>query len=142
MEASARLRYVMPADATWIDVPRTRAARRELGPRLRALPPGTTVVLADPAFGSRYRGRALARDANVRIERELLAIPSLRDPVFAVEDAPGPVESFWNCFATVPVGWAAPALPVSLAIRAVTMLKAWALVGVAVPGRFTVGRRT
>lgn len=141
MDRGTGLRFVLPADAVRIDVPRARVARAGAIESLRALAPGTTVVLADARLGSRRRSRQVARGANVRIERELLAIPSVAQPVFAVEDAPGAVESFWTCFATVPAGVAAPALPVTAAIRLVTWFRAWALVGAAVPGRFTVGRR-
>jgi hypothetical protein len=141
MEVSGGLHYILRADAIRIDVPRGRGDRERTVDELRRLPSGTTVVLADATLGSRRRSRRLARSADVRIERELLAIPSVATPVYAVEDSPGAVESFWTCFATVPAGVSAPALPVAVAIRLVALLRAWALVGAAVPGRFTIGRR-
>jgi hypothetical protein len=142
MDAPDRLRHVVPASTTWVRVPSTRTERAETADRLRRMPPGTTIVLADPRPGSRRRSRVLARRSGVRIERELLAIPSVETPVYAVEDVAPAVASFWNSFVTVPAGVTASALPVTLAIRLVAVLRAWGLIGAIVPGRVTVGRRS
>jgi hypothetical protein len=142
METAAPLRHLVPDTSVWIAVPRTRAERARTAEALRRLPRGSTVVLSDPRLGSRRRSRALARQGAMHVDRELLAIPSVAAPMFAVEDVAPAVASFWRCFVTVPAGVSAPALPVTLAIRLVTVLRAWTFVGAVIPGRFTVGRRS
>ena len=141
MDARVGLRHLIPSTSTWIEIPRSRAARDRVADEVRRLPPGAPVVLADRRFGSRRRSRALARLASVDVDRELLAIPSVDAPAYVVDDDPRVVAGFWRGFVTVPPGIVASALAVTLAIRVVDVLHAWALVGLVLPGRYTVGRR-
>ena len=141
MDARVGLRHLIPSSATWIEIPRSRAARDRAADEVRLLPPSAPVVLADRRFGSRQRSRALARLASIDVDRELLAIPSVDAPDYVIDDDPRVVAGFWRSFATVPPGVVAAAPAVTLAIRVVDVLHAWSLVGLMVPGRYTVGRR-
>jgi hypothetical protein len=141
MDARVGLRHLVPSTSTWVDVPRSRATRGKTADEVRRLPPGAPVVLAARGLGCRRRSRALARLASVAVERELLAIPSVDAPDYLVEDDPGAVTGFWRSFVTVPPGAALTAPVISVAIRVVDVLHAWALVGAVAPGRYTVGRR-
>jgi hypothetical protein len=135
------LATVAPEGAAWYRVPRGSDGRRRLGSSLRALSPGTPVVLVDDRPGARRRSRAAARSGEVAVERELLAIPSAAEPVYAVEDAAPALRAFWHSFVTVPPGEARRALAISAACRAVALLRPWPVLGAIAPGRFTIGRR-
>jgi hypothetical protein len=141
MDAARCLSTITPDGAAWYPVPVRAAERRRLRSRLRALAPGTTVVLVDHRFGARRRSRRTARDGCVTVERELLAIPSVEDPAYAVEDAAPALRAFWRSFATVPPGEARGALAISAVCVLVAVLRPWAVIGAIVPGRFTIGRR-
>jgi hypothetical protein len=99
------------------------------------------VVLVDDRPGARRRSRAAARCGDVAVERELLAIPSAAEPVYAVEDAAPALRAFWSSFVTVPPGEAGRALAISAGCRAVALLRPWPLLGAIAPGRFTIGHR-
>jgi hypothetical protein len=141
MDARIGLRHLVPSSSTWVEVPQTRAARERAADEVRRLPPGAPVVLADRRFGSRHRSRALARLASIDVDRELLAIPKIDAPDVVVDDEPRVVAGFWRRFVTVPPGVVSGAPALTLGIRAIEAMHAWAVVGFVVPGRYTVGRR-
>jgi hypothetical protein len=141
MDDSGRLQHLFPAGTISVAVPARAFDRARAVDELRRLPRGTTVALADHRFGSRRRCRDLARRASIDVERELLAIPSIEAPDFVVDDVAPAVSAFWRAFVTVPPGVSTPALPMTVAIRIVALLRAWVFIGAVVPGRFTIGRR-
>jgi hypothetical protein len=141
MDARVGLRHLVPSASTWVEVPHTRAARERVADEVRRLPPGAPVVLADRRFGSRRRSRELAQLAAVEVDRELLAIPSIDAPDFVVDDDPLVIAGFWRGFVTVPPGAASTAPVLTLAIRVVEAFRAWSVVCLVIPGRYTVGRR-
>ncbi|MFY9914161.1 MAG: hypothetical protein WAK18_05820 [Nocardioidaceae bacterium] len=93
----------------------------------------------DQRFGSRRRLRRLAAQTGVRIERELIVLPTLTKAVVVVDDAPEAVRHFWNHVATVPPGLAILALPARLAVSIGRSLP-WTWTGLA-PSHIVVGRR-
>jgi hypothetical protein len=141
MDQATCLSAVAPEGASWFRIPAEADERRRLTTSLRALASGTPVVLVDDRPGARRRSRTMARDGAVAVERELLAIPSAADPVYAVEDVPAALRAFWRSFVTVPPGEAGRAPMISAAVRTVAVLRPWPILGAVVPGRFTIGHR-
>lgn len=131
-----------PPDAIRVDLPRSRAARRAMVGRVRALPVGAAVVLCDGVLASRWRCRRFAVRAGVRLERQYLALPSARSPAFLVEDARRPLSYFCAAVLSVPPGVALLAAPVGLLARAAAWLARAGVAGAVAPGRVAVGRRT
>jgi len=131
-----------PPDAVRIDLPRSRAARRALVGRVRALPVGSAVVLRDGVLASRWRCRRFAARAGVRVERQYVALPSARSPAFLVEDGRRPLGYFCSAVLSVPPGVALLAAPAGLLAHAAAWLARAGLVGAIAPGRVAVGWRT
>src|SRR5215211_1784998 len=131
-----------PPDAIRVDLPRSRAARRAMVGRVRALPVGAAVVLCDGVLASRWRCRRFAARASVRLERQYVALPSARSPAFLVEDAPRPLNYFCSAVLSVPPGVALLAAPVGLLVQVAAWLARAGVAGAIAPGRVAVGRRT
>ena len=108
---------------------------------LAALRPGPRCVDPDGDPGPRARLRALAGATAVRVERELIAVPSTRHPIALVDDDESAVRFLWDGLATVPPGlcWTAPVA--ALALRAARSAP-WEWTGALAPGRILVGVRT
>ena len=121
-----------PADVVEIRDPRPEA--------LRAIPAGTAVVLLRDQPLSRRHLRRLARRAGIHIDRELVAVPSTRNPVVLVDETEHAVRHFWNDVVTVPPGLALASLPVSVVLRVARSLP-WHWTGAVAPGRVLIGRR-
>jgi len=136
------LRVVAPGDAVRVDIPRSLHLRQIMQRRAFELPSGTAVVLRDAAPGSRWRCRRFARRAGIELERTYLALPSLSAPAYLVQDAPASVRYFCSAILTVPPGLAVFAGVVEGLLRLVQVVAPWRIVGIFVPGRVAVGRRT
>ena len=145
---AARIDTAHPADPTdeappWaalcpehtVTVPATRASTV-----LASLAPGTSVALVANRPFSRLLLRRLCRTHGVRIDRELVALPSVDRPLVLFDDTELSVRRFWTGIATIPPapGWVtAPAtLVLSLAVHA-----PWQWTGAVVPGRVLLGER-
>jgi len=98
-------------------------------------------VLCDGAPASRGRGRRCARASGVAIEREYVAIPSLRRPLFILQDGPASARYFWTHIATVPPDVTRHAGLMSAIVRLTALLTPWRLIGRIIPARVTIGRR-
>lgn len=122
-------------------VPRSRLGRQRLRRSLRALPRGAEIVLCDVAPASHGRGRRLASASGVAIEREYVAIPSLRRPLFILQDGPASARYFWTHVATVPPDVTRHAGLMSAIVRLTALLAPWRLIGRVIPARVTIGRR-
>lgn len=131
-----------PPDAVQIDLPRSRAGRRALVRRVRALPVGSAVMLRDGVLASRWRCRRFALRAGVQLQRQYVALPSARSPAFLVEDGRRPLGYFCSAVLSVPPGVTLLAAPAGLLARAAAWLARAGLVGVIAPGRVAVGWRT
>jgi hypothetical protein len=62
-----------------------RAVRRAIA-ELRALPGGTPVILLDHRPGGRFRARRIAAGGAMVIDRQYVALPSLRRPIVVADD--------------------------------------------------------
>ena len=100
----ARWAALSGPDARWLQAPASGPERRRLARELRAGPAGGQVVVFDGRLGARRRCRRLLREAGVTADRELVAIPSLRRPMYLVEDAPEALRWFCANVLTVPPG--------------------------------------
>ena len=63
-----------------------RAVRRAIA-ELRALPGGTPVVLLDYRPGGRFRARRIAAAGAVVVDRQYVALPSLRRAIVVADDS-------------------------------------------------------
>jgi hypothetical protein len=77
----------------------------------------------------------------VRVERELIAVPSTRHPILLVDDDESAVRFLWDGLATVPPGLCRTAPVAALALRAARSAP-WEWTGAIAPGRILVGVRT
>jgi hypothetical protein len=130
-----------PPGAVQVDLPRSPAARRALVRDVRSLPAGSAVVLRDGVLASRWRCRRFAARAGVQVERQYVALPSVRSPAFLVEDGRRPLGYFCSAVLSVPPGVALLAAPVGLLSRAAAWLARAGLVGAIAPGRVAIGWR-
>jgi hypothetical protein len=107
---------------------------------LELLPSGTAVALVSDGLLGRWRLRGRARRAGVRVDRELIVVPSTRSPIVVLDDSRAAVGHFWSSVVAVPPGvtWAhAPLTVLLLAARRAP----WRWTGAVVPGRVLVGSR-
>ena len=104
---------------------------------MRALPPGSPVLV----WGGARSCHRLARRAGIEVDREFIAIPSVRSPLYLVEDAPEPIDYFCSTLLTLPPGASilAPLGEAFLAFVRTFRRSPW--LGSVIPGRVLVGRR-
>ncbi len=105
--------------------------------RLRS---GTSVALVTDRPGGRRRLRRDARRAGVRIDRELIVLPSTRHAQVVLDDDPAAVRHFWTSVAAVPPGVARLAGPAGVVLRVARRLP-WRWTGAVAPGRVLIGSR-
>jgi hypothetical protein len=131
---------VMDGGAVQVRLPRARSEVAELSVLVRGLPSGTSVALSDGTHWARRRCRRFAARAQMEIESEYLAIPSLRSPQYLVEDAPEAVRYFWAEIAALPFR-SRFRVPAELALGLVRVLGLWRWTALVLPQRIVVGRR-
>jgi hypothetical protein len=107
---------------------------------LQRLPSDTAVALISDSPLSRRRLRSLAHRAGIRIDRELIVLPSTRSPVVILDDDESAVRHFWSSIAAVPPGLARTS-PAATATLAVARLVPWRCTGAVAPGRVLIGSR-
>ena len=93
-----RWRLLAPADAAVVDLPSGPLAVRRTAERVRALPGGSPVILLDHRPGSR-RTRRVALASALTVDREYVALPSLRTAIVLVEDSRDSL--MWACQSVV-----------------------------------------
>jgi hypothetical protein len=133
-----RWRLLAPEGAVAVEVsPGPRGIRRTVA-ELRALPGGTPVVLLDYRPGGRLRARRLAAAGAIVIDRQYVALPSLRRPIVVAEDSRDPLR--WACRTVIapPPGSARAHALVDAAVR--LLRRRPEVAGWAGPGRVVVGR--
>ncbi|MGN6131812.1 MAG: hypothetical protein ACTHOK_15840 [Nocardioidaceae bacterium] len=108
---------------------------------LRTVPAGRQVALALDGPLARWRLRRLARRCGVRVDRELIAVPSTTRPVAVFDDEESAVRHFWTAVVTVPPGVAGPAPLLTVALRLARRMP-WSWTGALAPTRIIIGRRT
>jgi hypothetical protein len=94
-----RWRLLAPAEAVAVEVPSGRRAVRRTAAQLRALPAGTPVVLLDHRPGGRLRTRRVAATGAIVVDRQYVALPSLRRAIVVVEDTADTLR--WACHSLV-----------------------------------------
>jgi len=82
-----RWRLLAPERAVTVDVGAGPLAVRRAIAELRALPGGTPVVLLDRRPGGRFRARRIASAGALLIDRQYVAIPSLRQAILVADDS-------------------------------------------------------
>ena len=90
-----RWRLLAPAGAVAVDIPPGLRAVRRTAAELRALPAGTPVVLLDHRPGGRLRTRRIAASGAIVVDRQYVALPSLRRAIVVVEDTTDTLR--WAC---------------------------------------------
>jgi len=81
-----RWRLLAPDGAVAVDVGSGPWAVRRAIAELRALPGGTSVALLDYRPGGRLRARRIAAAGVIAIDRQFVALPSLRRAIVVAED--------------------------------------------------------
>lgn len=81
-----RWRLLAPAGAVAVSIPRGLRTIHRTAAQLRALPAGTPVVLLDHRPGGRLRARRIAATGAIVVDREYVALPSLRRAIVLIED--------------------------------------------------------
>jgi hypothetical protein len=137
---SASWKVLEGGTAVQVRLPRAGSEVAQLSDLVRGLPSGTSVALFDASRWARRRCRRFAAGAELEIESEYLAIPSLQSPQYLVEDAPETVRYFWTEVAALPFRSRLRA-PAELALRLVRVLGLWRLTALVLPQRLVVGRR-
>jgi hypothetical protein len=133
-----RWRLLAPEGAVAVEVsPGPRGIRRAVA-ELRALPGGTPVVLLDYRPGGRLRARRVAAAGAIVIDRQYVALPSLRRPIVVAEDSRDPLR--WACRTLVapPPGITSAHALVDAAVR--LLRRRPEVAGWAGSGRVVVGR--
>jgi hypothetical protein len=134
-----RWRLLAPRDAVVITLAPGPLAARRAAARMRALTPGTPVVLLDHRPGGRLRARRLAGPRVITVEREYVALPSLRKAIVVAEDTTDTLRWAFRSLVTPPPGITWAHAPVDAAVR---FLRRHPLVaGWLIAGRVVVGRR-
>jgi len=104
------------------------------------LPSGTSVALVADGLLSRFRLRRRARLAGIRVDRELIVLPSTSAALVVLDDTATAVRHFWSDVAAVPPGVTWAHALASLVLVAVRSLP-WQVTSVVAPGRVLVGVR-
>jgi hypothetical protein len=90
-----RWRLLAPAEAVAVRIPSGLLAVRRTAAELRTLPAGTPVVLLDHRPGGRLRARRIAATGALVVDRQYVALPSLRQAIVVVEDTADALR--WAC---------------------------------------------
>jgi hypothetical protein len=107
---------------------------------LRSLPPGTAVALVTDGPLKRIRVRRRARRCGVRIDRELVVVPTTTSPLVVLNNTEDAVRHFWDAVAAVPPGLTWASAPAGVALR-LGRLAPWRWTGTLAPGCVLVGYR-
>jgi hypothetical protein len=90
-----RWRLLAPKEAVVVDIPSGLLAVRRTAAQLRTLPAGTPVVLLDHRPGGHLRARRIAAAGVIIVDRQYVALPSLRKAIVVAEDTSDSL--LWAC---------------------------------------------
>lgn len=131
---------VAPPGHLRVELPKLRAARRELAASVASSPRGTAVVLSDAALGSSWRCRRFLRQASCVLSREYLMFPTLTAPAYLVQAQPLALAHFWQSIAGVPPGTRTGPLAHAV-LHLVRRFNPWRAACALTPSRVLVGVR-
>ncbi|MDQ6636880.1 MAG: FkbM family methyltransferase [Candidatus Dormibacteraeota bacterium] len=134
-------RLLSPPGTVRVRVPVSRPARRRLSVQVKALPRGTPVALYDRVVGSRGRCDGFALAAGIRLDKHLLAAPSLFAPAYYIEDHPIPIAYFCRELFVMHRGHPSVTATVGGLLWLAQRLSPWRLLGAVAPVRLAIGRR-
>jgi hypothetical protein len=138
-EQGQRWRLLAPKDAVIIELASWRRGARRAAARLRALAPGTPVVLLDHRPGGRLRARRVAASGLMIMDHQYVALPSLRTAIVLAEDSADALRWALRSLVAPPPGITRAHAPVDGAVR--FLRRHPALLGWLAAGRVVVGRR-
>lgn len=136
-EQGQRWRLLAPVDAVIIEFGRLGA--RRAAERLRALAPGTPVVLLDYRPGGRLRARRVATTGLMIMDHQYVALPSLRSALVLAEDSKAALRWALTSVVAPPPGLTRGHAAVDRAVR--FLRRHPAVAGWLAAGRVVVGRR-
>jgi hypothetical protein len=136
-EQGQRWRLLAPVDAVVIESGRLGA--RGAAARLRALSPGTPVVLLDYRPGGRLRARRVAATGLMIMDHQYVALPSLRRAIVLAEDSTAALRWAFTSLVAPPPGVTRAHAAVDRVVR--FLRRHPAVAGWLAAGRVTVGRR-
>jgi hypothetical protein len=133
-----RWRLLAPQGAVAVAVGSGPRAVRRAVAELRALPGGTPVVLLDRRPGGRLRARRIAAAGVMVVDRQYVALPSLRQAIVVAEDSRDSLR--WACRSLVapPPGITWTHAPIDAAVR--LLRRRPEVAGWVGAGRVVVGR--
>jgi hypothetical protein len=135
-----RWRLLAPENAVVITVTPGPLGARRVAARLRALAPGTPVILLDHRLGGRLRARRITATDVFTADSQYVAVPSLRKAIVFAEDSADCLR--WACrsLVTPPPGVTWAHAPMDAAVRFLRRYPA--VLGWLAAGRVVVGRRS
>lgn len=134
-----RWRLLAPDDAVVVHLTRGSLGVRRAVARLRGLPTGAPVVLLDCHPAGRLRARRIAATGVITVDRQYIALPSLRRPIVVTEDTPAALSWALRSLVTPPPGITWAHALADVAVRLLRRLPA--VTGWLAPGWIIVGRR-
>jgi len=134
--APQRPPWVMLAPADAVELRSHRPAREA-----QRLAPGTSVVLVADRPRAREHLRRAAQRAGIRVQRELIVLPSTRHPLVVVDDDDQCIALFWQAVAMVPPGLTHGHGVATLALRVLARTTP-GLTRRFAPGRILIGQKT
>lgn len=139
--AAEHWRLLDPPGAAVIRLARPRRARQAARRDVRAVRPGSPVVLECTGWGARWHCTHFARREGLDIGRSYVVLPTLRRASFRVEDAPAARTWFADHLLTTPPGAGRLTPVVDLAVQLLRVAARSALLGALAPGRVVVTTR-
>ena len=138
-EQGPRWRLLAPVDAVIIEVPSVWLGARRAAARLRALTPGTPVVLLDHRPGGRLRARRMAATGLMIMDHQYVALPSLHTTIVLAEYTRDALRWALTSLVATPPGVTRAHAPVDAAVRFLRHHPR--LAGWFAGGRVMIGRR-
>lgn len=135
-----RWRLLAPENAVVIPVTPGPLGTRRLAGRLRALAPGTPVILLDHRPGGRLRARRISATGVICVDRQYVAVPSLRRAIVVAEDTADCLRWASRSLVTPPPGVTWVHAPLDAAVR--LLRRHPTTLGWLAAGRVVVGRRS
>jgi hypothetical protein len=132
-----RWRLLAPAGAVAVSIPPGLRATRRTAAQLRDLPAGTPVVLLDHRPFGRLRARRIEATGTIVVDREYVALPSLRRAIVLVEDTADTLRWACHSLVTPPPGVTWAHAPIHLAVA---LLRRRPGAAALAAGRVVVGR--